>query len=210
MKTKTLSLILALSLTLSTSFTFAVGLSVTVSTDKANYQASEQVKISGKVLADSTPAVDALVGILIKDSEGNPIISRSFKTQADGTFNLIFILPSVAKGGSYTVRASGSYKGQTASAETTFIVTPTPTPTPTPTTTTIGPIISEGGGRLQILLAALLIVILTVAVGAYSLKLRAPPVCPRCRARSSFKGARYCRKCGWKLAEPRRAAQRRG
>jgi len=107
----------------------AQSLLVTVSTDKPSYTPGEQVVVSGYVLLDGTPVGGALVAIQVSDPSGNPIVSRTRSTDSSGAYSVAFNLPLNAQEGTYTVYASASYQGHTASNSDTFQVTAHPTPT---------------------------------------------------------------------------------
>jgi hypothetical protein len=106
---KLLPLLLVISVLLVAPLVFSQGsLSITVSTDKAQYVQGETVGISGKVLdSQSNPVAGASVSIQV--GEG-PLYSNLVYSDSSGSYLDSFVLPTTATG-QYTVYATAAKSG---------------------------------------------------------------------------------------------------
>lgn len=95
-------------------------LNLTVYTSKPSYQVDENIEVYGNLTYDSAPVSDNLVAIEVQNPDGDPVVLRSAQTDSYGACNLTFKLSSDAELGAYTVHVSSTYKGQTATNNTTF------------------------------------------------------------------------------------------
>jgi uncharacterized protein YfaS (alpha-2-macroglobulin family) len=97
---------------------------VTVATDKQSYMVGENVVMIGDVTLNSLKLSQALVALEVQDPNSTPIIVRVLETDAQGTYNLTFQASPVFPVGIYTVFASVSYAGSTATADAVFTLKP--------------------------------------------------------------------------------------
>ena len=104
--------------------TKASTLTITVSTNQQYYLISESITVYGTLTYNSIPVQDWTVALEIQDPNNTPIVTRTLQTDTNGTYTLTFKLPPNAKLGTYTAYASTSYKGETATNNTKFQVTP--------------------------------------------------------------------------------------
>jgi len=95
-------------------------LTITISTDEPYYLISESITIYGNLTYNGSPVQDWPVALEVKDPNNTPVVTRTLQTDTNGAYNLTFKLPAKAKLGIYTAYASSSYKGETASNNTTF------------------------------------------------------------------------------------------
>ena len=126
---KLLPLLLVISVLLVAPLVFSQGsLSITVSTDKAQYVQGETVGISGKVLdSQSNPVTGASVSVQV--GEG-PMHFNLVYSDSSGSYLDSFILPISAAPGQYNVYASASKPGYTpVLQQTQFTVLPQSTST---------------------------------------------------------------------------------
>lgn len=90
-----------------TIFTPVYGAQIALNTNKDVFSADDLVQITGNV-SDSP---SQLVGIEVKDPEGNTILVRTVQTDNDGNFALIFKVPLSAKPGNFGITANGEVGG---------------------------------------------------------------------------------------------------
>ncbi|RLI39270.1 hypothetical protein DRO69_14465 [Candidatus Bathyarchaeota archaeon] len=95
-------------------------LTITISTDEPYYLISESITIYGNLTYNGSPIQDWPVALEVQDPNNTPVVTRTLQTDTNGAYNLTFKLPAKAKLGTYTAYASSSYKGETASNNTTF------------------------------------------------------------------------------------------
>ena len=95
-------------------------LTITISTDEPYYLISESITIYGNLTYNGSPVQDWPVALEVQDPNNTPVVTRTLQTDTNGAYNLTFKLPAKAKLGTYTAYASSSYKGETASNNTTF------------------------------------------------------------------------------------------
>jgi hypothetical protein len=127
---KLLPLLLIISVLLVAPLVFSQGsLSITVSTDKAQYVQGETVRISGKVLdSQSNPVAGASVSVQVGEA---PMMHFNLVySDSSGSYLDSFILPISATPGQYNVYASASKPGYTSVLQhTQFTVLPQSTST---------------------------------------------------------------------------------
>lgn len=111
-----LTILLVRYISISTSST----LSITVKTGKPSYQLGQDIYVCGKLTYDGSPIPETLVAIEVQNPNNDTVVTRTRQTNADGTYNLTFKLPTDARLGTYTVYVGSSYKGETATNKTTF------------------------------------------------------------------------------------------
>jgi len=99
-------------------------LTLTISTDEPHYLISESITIYGNLTYNGSPIQDWPVALEVQDPNNTPVLTRTLQTDTSGIYTLTFKLPPNAKLGTYTAYASSSYKGETATNNTTFQVTP--------------------------------------------------------------------------------------
>jgi methionine-rich copper-binding protein CopC len=97
-------------------------LTITVQTSKQSYDINESIEVYGYLAFNGAPVSDNPVAIEVQNPNGDPVVTRSAQTDSYGAYNLTFKLSSDAKLGTYTVYVSSSYKGETATSNTTFTV----------------------------------------------------------------------------------------
>jgi hypothetical protein len=95
-------------------------LTITVQTSKQYYDIDKNIEISGYLTLNGAPVSDNPVAIEVQNPNGDPVVTRSAQTDSYGYYNLTFKLSSDAKLGTYTVYVSSSYRGETATSNTTF------------------------------------------------------------------------------------------
>jgi hypothetical protein len=95
-------------------------LTITVQTSKQSYDINESIEVYGYLTFNGAPVSDNPVAIEVQNPNGDPVVTRSAKTDSYGVYNLTFKLSSDAKLGTYIVYASSSYRGETATSNTTF------------------------------------------------------------------------------------------
>lgn len=95
---------------------------LTVKTDKGSYRIDETVNVNGDLTLDDVPVQNGLIALEVKDPDGSSVVIRTSQTDANGTYELSFKLPTESKLGNYTVYVSSSYGGANATNETTFEV----------------------------------------------------------------------------------------
>jgi len=104
-----------------TSVIYAASLIITVETNKAFYMVGEDITVHGNLTYNGSPVSDNTVGLQVKDPVDDVVVSRTLQTNASGGYNLTFGLLIDAKNGTYIVYVSSSYKGETATNNTTFL-----------------------------------------------------------------------------------------
>jgi len=107
-----------------TSLPTSSALSITIKTGKASYQIGEDIYVYGNLTYDGSPVQDRLVAIEVQNPNNETVVSRTRQTDTDGKYNLTFKLPTDAKLGTYTVYVSSIYRGETATNNTVFELTP--------------------------------------------------------------------------------------
>lgn len=96
---------------------------ITVQTSKQSYSIDESIEIYGNLEYSGAPVSNNPVAIEVQNLNGDPVVTRSVQTDLYGAYNLTFKLASDAKLGAYAVYVSSSYKGETATDNTTFTLT---------------------------------------------------------------------------------------
>jgi len=100
--------------------TYAATLILTVTASKPIYWRGENIMLYGELTYGGAPVAGNLVGLQIKNPDGDIVVSRTLTTNDTGGYNLAFQLPSDATKGTYQVFVSSTYKGQQATASTIF------------------------------------------------------------------------------------------
>jgi hypothetical protein len=95
-------------------------LSITVETGKPSCQVEEDIYVCGILTHDGSPVSENSVAIEVQDPDNNTVLMRNRQTDTEGIYNLTFKLLTDAKLGTYTVYASSSYMGETATNKTWF------------------------------------------------------------------------------------------
>lgn len=81
--------------------------SVSLTTDKESYLPGDTVHLSGVITGQEGP----LVGIQVKDIEGNLILIRTVQAAPNGDFAVQFKIPSTSTSGDFTITASARING---------------------------------------------------------------------------------------------------
>lgn len=95
-------------------------LTITVQTSKQSHDIDESIEVYGYLAFNGAPVSDNPVAIEVQNPNGDPVVTRSAQTDSYGAYNLTFKLSSDSKLGTYTVYVSSSYRGETATSNTTF------------------------------------------------------------------------------------------
>jgi len=93
---------------------------ITVQTSKQSYDINETLEVYGNLTYNESPLQDGSVALEVVNPNHDPVVTRTLQTNTSGTYSTTFKLPSDAKLGTYTVYVSSSYKGETATSNTTF------------------------------------------------------------------------------------------
>jgi len=97
--------------------------SVAVRTDKGSYRIGEDVNLYGDLTFNDVPVQNGLIALEVKDPDGSSVVIRTSQTDTNGTYKLVFKLPTESRLGNYTAYASSTYSGAKATNKTTFEVT---------------------------------------------------------------------------------------
>jgi len=95
-------------------------LTITVKTSKQSYDIDESIEVYGNLTYNGSPVQDVSVALEVVDPNHDPVVTRTLQTNTYGVYSANFKLGSDAKLGIYTVCVSSSYKGETATGNTTF------------------------------------------------------------------------------------------
>jgi hypothetical protein len=99
---------------------FGSDLSLSISTNKTSYFATQGIGINGQLTFNALPLLARLLAVEIMNPAGETIVTRTVETQEYGSFNLGFRLPPNTQLGNYTASASFSLLGQSVTAEAVF------------------------------------------------------------------------------------------
>jgi uncharacterized protein YfaS (alpha-2-macroglobulin family) len=105
---------------LNVSTTIASSLTITVQTDKQDYNLYEDVVIYGLILYDGTPLPNITVAVEVRDPTASPIVTRSIQTNSSGAYTISFELQEGALPGNYSVHVSCALNQENAFNTTTF------------------------------------------------------------------------------------------
>lgn len=115
-----LPLMLTILALLNMSTAIASSLTITVQTNKKDYNLYEEVVIYGLILYGGTPLPNIAVAIEVRDPTATPIVTRSIQTNSSGAYAMSFELQEGALAGNYSVHVSCSFNEEKAFNTTTF------------------------------------------------------------------------------------------
>lgn len=95
-------------------------LTFTVQTTKQSYDIDESIEVYGNLTYNGSPVQNTSVAFEVVNPNTDPIVTRTLQTNTYGVYGANFKLSSDAELGVYTVYVSSSYKGETATGNTTF------------------------------------------------------------------------------------------
>ncbi len=93
---------------------------ITLNTDKSSYGPGDTVSITGNI---NSATAGELVGIQVKDPEGNLIVIRTVQTDSSGNFAIQFKVPTTATSGNFIIEASAKINGQSVDGTKTIMQT---------------------------------------------------------------------------------------